>query len=1293
MTSAPIKGVAVIWNAYVPTLIQAARTCDWLDLKVYSHRALGENPEIQAQALKEMETARFILLYRTPDAFWGELEPHLQNLAGRIPLITTGADPSFWRQSSLSAEVVAPVYNYIIRNGVENFRRLLAYLGKAVLQLELPVLPPLDLPWEGLYHPQATDYFTSAADYLSWYRTKGLPSDTMVGLLFSRHDWVVNNLELENFLIQALEARGLGVIPVFYYSLKDEGLGTRGGDEIVRDYFLDVQGQSRVAALVKLTVFFLGGRRGTTAEASAAQAGQELLSQLNVPLIQPLTSYYKTAAAWEADPQGLGMEVGWSLAMPEFEGVIEPLMVAAGISQEELGTDLIAGRAPIPERAERLADRVARWVRLRGKPPAARKVAIILHNNPCASVEATIGAGAHLDTLESVARILQALKEGGYRIDQPPADAKELIDTIMGRKAISEFRWTTVEEIIAKGGDLARISEAKYRRWFATLPPALQQRLIEAWGEPPGQPQNGVPAAMVYQNQIVVTGVPYGHAVVCVQPKRGCAGARCDGRVCKILHDPDVPPPHQYLATYHYLDKEFGADVVLHVGTHGSLEFLPGKNVGLSGGCCPDAVLGHLPHLYIYNADNPPEGTIAKRRSYAVLVDHMQTVTTNSGLYDELDELDRLLADYDRLKDLEPGRAHLLEHLILETLEKSHLNQQLSLSPELSFDQLVRRIHDSLSLIRNTYIQDGMHIFGQLPEGERRADFLHAIVRFPDGSGPSWKPLLARLAGLNLAEDETGRLEEAADQAGRALVSRWLADPERPLAAVVQEHGCGQTLEPYKAELEYFDRRLRDLQTRLETSQEMDALVSGLAGGYIPPGPSGLITRGRDDVLPTGRNFYSLDPHRVPTRGAWEVGKRLTQALLDKHLAEAGNYPENVALYWMASDIMWADGEGMAQIMYLLGVQPMWQSNGRLQGFDIIPLRELQRPRIDVTIRVSGITRDNFPNCVELLDEAIQAVASLPEDPADNFIRRHSLELLQSLGHNPSDGPAWRQATYRIFASQPGTYSAGTQLAVYASAWKDEADLAQVFLYWNSYAYGKGTFGAPAPQTLAHSLSHATVTYNKVVTDEYDLFGCCCYFGNHGGLTAAARHLSGQPVRTYYGDTREPDRVTVRDLADEIRRVVRTKLLNPKWIDGMKNHGYKGAGELGKRVGRVYGWEATTQEVDDWIFDDIARTFVLNAENREFFQDKNPWALEEIARRLLEAEQRGLWQADPEVLQELKNTYLEIEGWLEEHMGEAAGGNFQGGAIDIVTASEVETWKKALEKTLAALPRGGKNDR
>jgi len=368
----------------------------------------------------------------------------------------------------------------------------------------------------------------------------------------------------------------------------------------------------------------------------------------------------------------------------------------------------------------------------------------------------------------------------------------------------------------------------------------------------------------------------------------------------------------------------------------------------------------------------------------------------------------------------------------------------------------------------------------------------------------------------------------------------------------------------------------------------------------------------------------------------------------------------------------------MYQMLFLLGTEPVWLSNGRLKGFKVIPLEELGRPRIDLTVRVSGITRDNFPNCIDTIDEAVQAVAALDEPLEMNFVRKHTLANLEN-----GTAKDWREATLRIFASKPGTYQSGTNLAVYASAWKDEKDLSDIFVYWNGYAYGKGVAGKESHQNFVNSLKSVDVTYNKVVSDEYDLFGCCCYFGTHGGMTAAARHLSGKDVKAYYGDTRGPEHVEVRDLADEVRRVVRTKLLNPKWIQGMKQHGYKGAGDISKRVGRVYGWEATTQEVDDWIFDDIAKTFIMDEENRKFFEENNPWAMEEMGRRLLEAEQRGLWKADPEVLDALKSLYLEIEGWMEERMGDVEG-EFQGGSIDVINADEVAAWKEKMSKVLGA---------
>ncbi|HAV42442.1 TPA: cobalt chelatase [bacterium] len=1322
-----MKIVSIMWQSYINMLVKASKNVDFVEIRAYSAKRLEQEPERLDSVLEEAACADCIFLYRSTEGFWEMIEDRLQALGKKVPIVCVGHDPSYWMLSTVKPEIVANVYSYIVINGEKNFTNMIRYIGREVGGVDIEVEEPEPVPWEGLYHPDAPGIFNNIEEYLTWYNSHNLKTQTSkpkttVGILFSRHYWVNENLEVEDALIRELEAQRMNVIPAFSYSVKDEERGCKGSGEVVCEYFLQQDGTPRIDALIKLQTFLMANTvKKDFADKEVASEGVVILKRLDVPVFSPITSYYKTIEQWQDDPQGLGNTIGWSIAMPEFEGVIEPIIIG-GVSDED---GELQRKVPIEERCRKLARRVANWVRLRQKPVEDRKIAFILHNNPCASVEATVGGGAHLDTLESVARIMHQMKKAGYSVE-PPADGKELITTIMDRKAISEFRWTTTNEIVKKGGVLKQITREEYEQWFNTLSPKVKERMNNVWGKPPGEEMNGVPAAMVYEGKILVTGVEYDNVVVCVQPKRGCAGARCDGQVCKILHDPDIPPPHQYMATYRYLEYDFGVDVIVHVGTHGNLEFLPGKSTGLSGDCYPDIAIGNIPHLYIYNADNPPEGTVAKRRSYATLVDHMQTVMTRSGLYDELEELGRFLGEYEKIKDVDPGRAHALQHLIMEAIKKTNLDKEIKIHPRgardtekslcetdeeihsLPFEEIVQTAHGVLSRIRNTQIQDGMHIFGQLPEGEKRVDFINSILRYDGGQEISLRKIIAAMMGMDLTDmladgskvcphrkQSYGELLEEVDALCKEFIRQVInpqtidykpqnQDRESLTVDSGQFEDRGPSTvghRPWTMDYEPWTKmreRILDLNRRIDESCEIEALLHGFEGGYIPPGPSGLITHGRDDILPTGRNFYSLDPHRIPTKAALKVGQRLASAMIEKHKKEEGKIPENVAIYWQATDIMWADGEVMAQIMHLLGVRPLWQPNGRVKGFEVIPLEELGRPRIDVTIRVSGITRDNFPNCIELVDEAIQSAASLPEPEEMNFVRKHSLEQMKKYqstrtSEHQSEKELWRNATLRIFASKPGTYQAGTQLAVYASAWKEEKDLADVFVYWNGYGYGKGIFGKERHKQLADNLKTVEITYNKIVSDEYDLFGCCCYFGTHGGMTAAARSISGKEVKTYYGDTREPEHVEVRDMADEIRRVVRTKLLNPKWIEGMKQHGYKGAGDVSKRIGRVYGWEATTQEVDDWIFDDIARTFILNKEMQEFFQENNPWALEEIGRRLLEAHQRQLWDANPEVLEGLKNAYIEIESWLEEKMGDIEG-DFQGGTIDILTSEDVADW-------------------
>ncbi len=1257
---------AVTWGSDIALLLEASRDLG-IDLKIWSIQDLEEKSALE-ECFESLKGADLVLLHPSQQ---GDLFDRIcDHLGGKIPIVSFGLDQALWAFSSVPSRVTATVNAYITHGGLENVENMLKYLGKEVLGLEYQYEPPKETLWQGLYHPDSKEAFKTVEEYLAWRRPK---KDRTVGLLFFRTYWANGDLMIVDSLIRRLE-REFNVLPAFCFGMGDKDLGARSSGEVVEEFFL-----GRVDALVNLQSIFHAG---------SVEKSVQALKKLDVPVFHPLTVYHKSEAEWREDIHGMdSSEVGWSVAMPEFEGMIEPILAGVASRGEVQGEEFERHQG-VDERVEKVARRVSNWISLRNKPVSERKVAFILHNNPCASVEATVGSGAHLDSLESVACILRRMAESGYSVDYPES-GKELIDEILNRKAISEFRWTPVEEIVEKGGALALVAKEEYEPWFNRLDEKTRSKMCESWGMPPGEEKDGVPAAMVYQGKIVVTGISYGNSIVCVQPKRGCAGSRCDGQVCKILHDPEVPPTHQYLATYRFIENDFGADVIIHVGTHGSLEFLPGKSTALSGECYPDIAIGDLPHLYIYNSDNPPEGTIAKRRSYATLVDHMQTVMTESGTYGELKELEDRIAEYRRTKDFDRGRAHALEHIITDLISRSNLSEEIGLEMLMdsgkSFDLVVEKAHQKVSEVYSTQMPDGMHIFGQIPEGEKKAELINSILKYDSVQ----KKLISRLTGRD--EEEL----EKVDAVSKELISAMVLgeDPQKAADRIFGD----QLKNPDHEALSFVRDKVLDLSSRIDASDELGSLLRGMEGRFIEPGPSGLITRGKPEVLPSGRNFYSLDPSNIPTEAAWRIGRRLADEVIGKYRRERGKDPENIAMFWMANDIMWADGEQLAQMLYLIGVEPLWR-DGRLKSYRVMSLEELGRPRIDLTVRVSSITRDCFFNCIEYLDTAIREVAALDEPEEMNYLRKHNTEHASAYApgyaseHGPEDidvsegapgdatessgGAGAGAQAARIFASSPGTYGNGVNLAIYASAWKDDRDLSDIFVQWNSYAYGKGVFGQKSTRALTGLLKSVDVTFNKTVTDEYDLFGCCCYFGTHGGLTAAAKELSGQEIASYYGDTRDRDKVAVRTLAEEVKRVVRTKLLNPKWIEGMKRHGYKGASDISKRIGRVYGWEATTKEVDDWVFDDIARTFVMDEENRKFFEENNPWAMEEIGRRLLEANQRGLWKADPEVLDALRQSYLEIEGWMEEKMGDSAG-NFQGGAIDIVTLDEVRARQKA----------------
>ncbi|WP_400151509.1 cobaltochelatase subunit CobN [Candidatus Methanarcanum hacksteinii] len=1257
------KILFVCWDTYVPMLRKAAEITD-TELFIVPFHSLESDPSAQDRVIDAMKDSELSVFYKSNQAYWDDLDRKIKaNSEGRN-VMSFGIDPTYFGLTNVDHEDTVTTFQYFRAHGQKNINNMIRFLRAKYLGFDETFEQPVFLPWQAIVHPDTEELFESTEDYIGWYKPD--ESKPWVGVIITRSSWMTEGcFGVDYPVVKELEAQGLNVITIYTMSTNKTDVGQMNiGGSI--DRYLIRDGKPIVSAIVKLAPFLIGADSPNDDKAHSAESSIALLKKMNIPVFQPIIATRMSMEEWMRSP-GLVYDMAWMVALPEFEGMIEPLML--GFSRPNDDTD--SEKVILPGSAELLASRVKNRIMMGLKTPSERKVIFFLNNNPCASVEANVGGASHLDTHQSMANIMNRMKEAGYDVD-PPKDGKELITTIMNRKAISEFRWTTVQEISRCGGVIYSMPVEEYMEFFSTLKPELQKKMIETWGEPPGQ-------SMVLDGKILITGVMFGNVAVAVQPKRGCYGARCDGEVCKILHDPLCPPTHQYLATYYYYEKMWGADAVVHVGTHGNLEFLPGKNAGISPDCYPVIGIGSATHLYIYNSDNPPEGTIAKRRGLATLVDHMQCVMTASELYEELQKLDDLLAQSQNAMS-DPTREHQLKHLIIDQAEKANL-KELGLSHDLPLPEIARKCHEALSRVRNSQMNLGMHIIGSNPVGERRTEFIASIMRYDTGNG-SIRNTIAEIIGVDLDAlyKDQGGYSDKFEMSNGALIELTV----RMTSGMIGRFQEGMSVENavkemdlhpdenQRNELERYRSIVLDISEKIDRSEEIGSLLNGLDGGYVEAGPSGDITRGRPDILPTGRNFYSLDTRILPTEAAYRTGTILCDQMLKKYEEDTGETPESVALFWMSNDLLMADGEVMGQIMAMIGIRPVKDKTGLVNDYSIIPIEELGRPRIDFTVRTSGILRDNFMERIDLLDRAVREIVELDESPEDNYLRKHYLESL-------SEGVDEEEASSRFFSAPPGSYNSGVNLAVFASAWKTEKDLSDIYISLNGYAYGNGRNGKAMQGQFASNLSKVNITYNKIASDEHDLLGCCCYFSNQGGMTASARQLSGKDVKAYYGDTREPKDVNVHTLGDEIRRTVRTKLLNPAWIEGQKEHGYKGCTDIMKRVSRVYGFEASTQMVDDWIFDDITNKFVNDPEMKQFFQDNNPYALEEIARRMLEANQRGLWEADPETLDKLKENYVEIESWMEDLAGE---GEYQGGSIDIMTAGEVEGWGADIENIM-----------
>jgi cobaltochelatase CobN len=1248
---------------------------------------------------------------------------------GKHLIIVSGTgepNPELACLCTVSAAVLQEVLEYFRSGGTINLTQLLLFLSDQLLLSGFGYEPPVVLPDQGIYHPHLADN----ASYQDWLSLRN-PNWATVGISFYRAHWISGNTDFIDALVSSLEKQQLNALPVYTASLrnfaqKDERFPA------AFQYFYGADGTT-IDALLNTTSFSMGDVNPGAPTLTGWSV--ETLAALEVPVFQCICSGM-TMSQWQSSARGLNpLDTAMNVVIPEFDGRIITVPISfkdrSLVVQKELSL-----YEPALDRIDRVSALVSRFVRLRRLNNDQKRIAFVFTNSNAKASQ--IGNAVGLDAPASLMTILQALKAQGYSIGELPDSSDQLIHNLIDRCSYDQTILTAEQCASAIG----RVSAELYGQWFAELPQELQTKMQLQWGAPSGE-------AYIHDDHLIVAGLEFGNAIVILQPPRGYG---MDPNA--IYHQPDLPPTHHYYATYRWLKDYWLADAIVHVGKHGTLEWLPGKGVGLSSNCFPDAVLADMPLFYPFIINDPGEGAQAKRRAHAVIVDHLTPPMTTASTYGVLAKLTQLVDEYYQVELLDPYKLPLLQQQIWDLVKEAHLDSDLEMilahkdeddehehhdhseqdnhdhkhhdhleqdnydhldrahrhddhehdnhdqshehdhdhewDGELNADgvpnslakmggvdvsHLIQEIDGYLCELGAAEIRDGLHILGQSPQGEQLVEMVASLTRLPNIGVPSLQLELAKLFNFDpekLVESKGARLNspaydlaqltdkpivtnadalEAIDELSlrllRALMQHdFLADHIKiSWQEVFADLVLPETLE--QALLFACQALVPNLR---QTTDEIDNLLTGLSGGYVPAGPSGAPTRGMAHVLPTGRNFYSVDPRALPSQSAWRVGQQLAKEVLKKYVHETKNYPESVSISVWGTSAMRTHGDDVAEILALLGVRPIWQQeNRRITGVEVIPLVELARPRIDVIVRISGFFRDAFPHLIDLIDKAFEAVQILDEPSERNFIRKHYLADLEKYllaGELPDQ--AEEKAKYRIFGSKPGSYGAGILPLINEKNWQVDADFAEAYINWGGYAYTRKEHGVDAREDFGQRLSGVEVALHNQDNREHDIFDSDDYFQFHGGMIATIRSLTGRAPKQYFGDSHDPNHPAVRDLKEESLRVFRSRVVNPKWIESIKKHGYKGGLELTATVDYLFGYDATANVMEDWMYEDVARCYAFDDGMREFLEQSNPWALNAISERLLEAASRKMWsQPNPETLQALQELYLSSEAELE----------------------------------------------
>ena len=1098
---------------------------------------------------------------------------------------------------------------------------------------------PVTYPDLGIWHPLAPAMFEDVKEYLNWFNSRTDISDELkdplapcVGLVLQRTHLVTGDDAHYVAMVQELESMGARVISVF--------AGGLDFSKPVDAFFYDPlsKGQSAIVdVVISLTGFALVGGPAKQDHPKAIES----LKRLNRPYMVALPLVFQTTEEWEESDLGLHpIQVALQIALPELDGAIEPIILS--------GRDGMTGRAiALQDRVEAITQRALKWANLRRKPKLTKKVAITVFSFP--PDKGNVGTAAYLDVFGSIYKVMEALQHNGYDVKDLPETAEALMLEVLHD---ARAQYNSPELNVAY-----RMSVPEYE----ALTP-YSERLHESWGPPPGHLNTD-------GQNLLVFGKEFGNVFIGVQPTFGY-----EGDPMRLLFSRSASPHHGFAAYYTYLEQIWKADAVLHFGTHGSLEFMPGKQIGMSETCFPDSLIGTIPNLYYYAANNPSEATIAKRRSYAETISYLTPPAENAGLYKGLKELGELVASYQTLKDT--GRGAQIVDSIMDKARICNLDKDIEfpesakeLEPE-ARDTVVGKVYIKLMEIESRLLPCGLHVIGKPPTAEEAIATLVNIASLdrPEDEILSLPSIIAHSLGRTMEAiyqgSDRGVLEDVqllqditlATRSSVASLVQAQVDADGRVSRVSRLnffnmgkkepwvealHTAGYTkvdVEQIKPLFNYLEFCLK----QIVADNELGALLTALEGEYVIPGPGGDPIR-NPDVLPTGKNIHALDPQAIPTAAAVKSAKVVVDRLLARQCAENdGQYPETIAAVLWGTDNIKTYGESLAQIYWMLGVAPLPDSLGRMNKLELIPLEELGRPRIDVVVNCSGVFRDLFINQMALLDRAVKMAAEADEPLEMNFVRKHALKQSEEMGIN------LRQAATRVFSNASGSYSSNINLAVENSTWESEAELQDMYLARKSFAFSSDNPGTMAQdrQIFESALKTADVTFQNLDSSEISLTDVSHYYDSDPTKVVSRLRNDGKAPTSFIADTTTAN-AQVRTLSETVRLDARTKLLNPKWYEGMLSHGYEGVRELSKRLVNTMGWSATAGAVDNWVYEDANETFFKDEEMSKRLLDLNPSSYRKMVTTLLEANGRGYWETTEENLDRLRELYQEVEDRIE----------------------------------------------